>query len=238
MKLHNLLIAGCSLVTVLALAGCAGSEVADGSAEEESNVSALRTNTCSAVIDASTAHNVTLSVEGNVLTVAQSSRDARYAPEKYKLSPVNLFTAPIEAPRFSCEQETGKIAVWQSIARVQSGYYTLTRLENPGSPTGPSEPGTESPTSPSAPGNTCSAELDPTTGAGVTLTVEGRTLTVLRTAPNARYAPQRYTLSPVNLFAAPVEEPLYACASSSANITVWERYARVGSAYYTLRPTT
>lgn len=82
---------------------------------------------CTKALNGSDKYTMTITVTDKTLSIRQSSTTGRFEPLKYFISRISLLTAPVEAPQFSCEEGQTLIMVWDSVARVNSGYYRLTK---------------------------------------------------------------------------------------------------------------
>ncbi len=74
------------------------------------------------------AYFLTITVEDDVLSIRQASRNARYAPVDYKIKKVMFAAAPdMNEPAFICEQGVVRIIVSknQKIASINGSYYKL-----------------------------------------------------------------------------------------------------------------
>lgn len=116
-------------ISLLAMTSCTLTKSKATSSAVESGLGAV-TSSCTALIDPSDEHSVTITVEGENLSIRQSSRIARFAQLDYKISRINLFAAPAGDPKFSCGELSRGIKVWDDVAAVNGAYYSLTAAGN------------------------------------------------------------------------------------------------------------
>jgi hypothetical protein len=80
---------------------------------------------CSKVLEEKNQHTVTMSFDGDELSVVQTSTNGRFAPQKFALSRVMLAAEPSDEPVFECAKPGADITLWSSFARVNSSYYKV-----------------------------------------------------------------------------------------------------------------